>query len=185
MEDVRGAKVKQYGKIARSVGKLLEPFPIFRTVLRHAYRYCNYHLYRDRNFICSLHPQVKLFSAYEWATGGRKVDSVGEYFFGYYDKTPWSADMQQAVFHCIRDDGCIEITLFNRNRQQVRVIGRSAAYNLQQGSMTQWLPAVAGKKVIYNCYIGGCLGSVIVDTETIKEQYPSLCRVCIRTGKVH
>jgi hypothetical protein len=87
-------------------------------------------------------------------------------FFGYYDKTPWSPDGSRVLAHvwtggaevaigfCTPEDGVSSPVL----------VSSSAAWNWQQGSMTQWLPGNTSPLLIHNAVVQNRLVARIVST---------------------
>ena len=101
-----------------------------------------------------------------------------EYFFGYYDKSPWNYDERYMV--CLRAK-CTwkdvspkekaEIVLIDtKNNNSISIIGETSTWNVQQGCMLQWLGPKYDKEIIYNDYINGHYCSVILDVHTLKKK---------------
>ena len=96
-------------------------------------------------------------------------DPAGEYFFGYYDKSPW--DSTGRYFLCMRSKDTwsnpdplneAEILMFDENDgNSFRVIGKTHTWNVQQGCMAQWLGPDFSSKIIYNEIRDGQYCSVI------------------------
>lgn len=108
----------------------------------------------------------------EWA--GVCDDPVDrtEDFFGYYDKSPWTSDMKRILMHRILTGGQVEIVVLDRYLKKARIIGKTSAWNYQQGSMAQWLPGSAGEKVIFNDVRANCLVARIVSVDRLEEVCP-------------
>lgn len=149
---------RSYSSLERRIARLLEATPAVRNGVKWVYHRVNYLVHRERGFRFALHRGARIASVAEWIQapiGG------GDYFFGYYDKTPWSADMRQLIMHRIAGDE-MEILLCDRGEQRIDVLGRSKAWNYQQGCMAQWLPSSRTPAVIYNDISGGNLVARIV-----------------------
>ncbi len=109
-------------------------------------------------------------------------DELGEYFFGYYDKSPWDATGQYML--CMRakdtwsepDPECeAEIVLFDLNldindKDYCRLLAKTHTWNVQQGCMAQWLGPDFSSRILYNDLRDGNYCSVILDIETMKER---------------
>lgn len=105
-------------------------------------------------------------------------DSNSEYFFGYYDKSPWDATDRYML--CMRANdtwsepdplGEAEILLFDSNDGNAfRVIAKTHTWNVQQGCMAQWLGPDYSSKIIYNDLRDGKYRSVILEVATGKER---------------
>ncbi len=101
-----------------------------------------------------------------------------EYFFGYYDKSPWDATGRYML--CMRADntwsapdpiGEAEIVLFDFNlnpndKDYCRRVAITQTWNVQQGCMAQWLGPDFKSKVLYNDLRDGKYCSVILDIMT-------------------
>lgn len=104
-------------------------------------------------------------------------DPNNEYFFGYYDKSPW--DFSGRYMLCMRakdtwsepdPKGEAEILLFDGEAGNAfRVIAKTHTWNVQQGCMAQWLGPDYSSKIIYNDLRDGKYCSVILEVATGKE----------------
>jgi hypothetical protein len=121
------------------------------------YKRLAYRWRADPAFRLALHPAVRLITPAQWAG---VADTPGSLFVGYYGVSPWSPDMQQAVFHRPRRDGLVDLVVYQQ--QQQRVVGQSRTWTYQQGSMTRWLPEPHDPHIIYNDLVRGSLSAVIV-----------------------
>ena len=73
--------------------------------------------------------------------------------------------MSRFVCHRLKDNTKVEIVVFDRHEQKTTVVGTSATWSSQQGSMVQWLPASGGQKIIFNDLVEGKLAARIVSLE--------------------
>lgn len=159
--------MKSYGLLERTVAKSLEAFPSLRYFAKTAYHRLNYLYFAEQGFQMALHPQVQLQTPTQWA--GIEPES-GELFFGYYDKSPWSLDVNRAVFHRLnRNDSQAEIIVYDRQNHTSQRVGVSSTWNYQQGSMAQWLPGSESHKIIFNDLVDGNLAARIVSIEKDEE----------------
>ena len=112
-----------------------------------------------------------------------------EYFFGYYDKSPWDANMRYMI--CMRADntwsepdpkGTADILLIDVSEdsklsngftmvggKKIKKIAITHTWNVQQGCMAQWLGPDFQSRIMYNDMRDGKYCSVILDWETGKE----------------
>jgi len=150
-----------YGVLERRVARLLDRFPGLKRRVKRGYRQMNYHLFADSNFQFEIYSNCSLQtpSAY---FGTEPVD--GSFFFGYYDRTPWSPDMSRAVFHRI-DSAADTVDIVTFESDRCRSIATSKAWNYQQGSLTRWLPE-SNTDIIFNDVREGTLRSRIVDVRS-------------------
>lgn len=105
-------------------------------------------------------------------------DDRMEYFFGYYDKSPW--DMTGRYMLCMRAKNTwsdvapsvpVDILLIdNQDNNSVRLLASTHSWNVQQGCMLQWLGPDFRKRIIYNDFRDGKYCSVVLNIETCEER---------------
>ena len=105
-------------------------------------------------------------------------DDGKEYFFGYYDKSPW--DVTRRYMLCMRADdtwsepdptASADILLIDtENANSVRHIATTHTWNVQQGCMAQWLGPDFSTRIIYNDLRDGGYCSIILNIETKEER---------------
>ena len=152
-----------YSLLERTIAKTLDRFPQIKQTAKTAYQYLNYWYYGDRTFEISLHPQVKILTPYEWSDTTLTTE---ELFFGYYDKSPWSPDMTELVYHRFAGNE-LEIVVYNRKQKAVNAIAKTQTWSSQQGSMVQWLD---NQTVIFNDLVEGNLVARAINIETQAEK---------------
>lgn len=105
-----------------------------------------------------------------------------EYFFGYYDKSPW--DISDRYMLCMKakdtwtdvsPKDVAEILLIDTQKEKndpgrVRKIAETRSWNVQQSCMLQWLGPDFSSRVLYNDYREGRYVSVILELDSNKEQ---------------
>ncbi len=108
-------------------------------------------------------------------------DSEHEYFFGYYDKSPW--DITDRYILCMRANNTwsdpspkesadillIDTLADESDNGRVRKIAETRAWNVQQGCMLQWLGPDFSSHIIFNDYRQGKYVSVIKSIEDGSE----------------
>lgn len=119
-------------------------------------------------------------------------DELGEYFFGYYDKSPWDATGKYMLCMSAKDtwsepdpSGEAEILLLdvsglnlNPNDSNLnanpnldyRVLAKTHTWNVQQGCMAQWMGPDFSSRILYNDLREGKYCSVILEVATGKEK---------------
>lgn len=105
-------------------------------------------------------------------------DPNNEYFFGYYDKSPWDASGRYMLCMRAKDTwsepdpiGEAEILLIDtKNGNSFRVLAKTHTWNVQQGCMAQWLGPDYSSKIIYNDLRNGKYCSVILEVASGKER---------------
>ena len=105
-----------------------------------------------------------------------------EYFFGYYDKSPWDATSRYMLCMKAKDTwsepdpiGEAEIVLFDLNlnpndKGYCKKLATTQTWNVQQGCMAQWLGPDFGSKILYNDLRDGNYCSVILDVVSMEEK---------------
>lgn len=105
-------------------------------------------------------------------------DAAAEYFFGYYDKSPWSGDgrymlcMKAADTWSVPDPiSTADILILDINDNYTpKIIATTHTWNVQQGCMAQWLGPDFNERIIYNDLRNGKYCSVILNIKTKKER---------------
>ena len=105
-------------------------------------------------------------------------DDGKEYFFGYYDKSPWDATGRYMLCMRAKDtwsepdpSGEAEILLFDLNldvndKDYCRVLAKTHTWNVQQGCMAQWLGPDYSSRIIYNDLRDDNYKSIILDIKS-------------------
>lgn len=108
-------------------------------------------------------------------------DSEHEYFFGYYDKSPW--DITDRYVLCMRakdtwsdvsprekaDILIIDTDKKESELERVRKVAETSAWNVQQACMLQWLGPDYSSRILYNDCRNGKYISVILSVDTMEE----------------
>lgn len=150
-------------------------------------------LEQKANYILNRHPKLKkivkrLYQRFFY-TFSKKIKCEGnvtrlspndgkEYFFGYYDKSPWDATGRYVL--CMRANNTwsdvspkepLEIILIDTlDNNNWRKIAESKTWNVQMGCMAQWLGPTFDNKIIYNDFRDDDYCSVILNVFTGEEQ---------------
>lgn len=109
-------------------------------------------------------------------------DSKHEYFFGYYDKSPW--DISDRYMLCMRANNTwsdvspkekadiliIDTTLPENDTNRLRKIAETSSWNVQQGCMLQWLGPDFSSHIIFNDCRDGKNVAVIKNINTGSER---------------
>jgi hypothetical protein len=156
-----GNALSEFNKLERTFARTLERFPRLRTAIKEFYKRLVYLRFQEPGFQYELNPNASLLPPQEWAG---LPQAKGEWFFGYYDKSPWSSDMNRALFHR-PEGGKVAIIVLQRESKKESVIGDSDTWNWQQGSMAQWLPGSTEPRVVFNTTENGILGCRLVALE--------------------
>lgn len=109
-------------------------------------------------------------------------DKDHEYFFGYYDKSPW--DITDRYVLCLRANNTwsdvsprekadillIDTEKDENSQERVKVLAETNSWNVQQGCMLQWLGPDYSSNILYNDYRNGKYISVILNIKTMNEK---------------
>ena len=105
-------------------------------------------------------------------------DDGFEYFFGYYDKSPWCANDRFVLCLRVKEahkkpayDTVAEIIMIDTQKNnEVIILGKTNAWNVQQGCMLQWLGPNFDEEIIYNDYYRNDYSSVILNIKTKEKR---------------
>lgn len=150
------------------------------------------------NYQLNKYPAVKKVIKRAYQTGmyaiSKKIKSEGnitrispddpqhEYFFGYYDKSPW--DISDRYMLCMKANDtwsdvspreAADILLIDTSKPEtdkgrIRKIAETRAWNVQQACMLQWLGPDFSSRILYNDYRDGKYVCVILTLETMEEK---------------
>lgn len=151
-------------KIENNANNLLQRFPTVKKIVKRSYQL----------FMYAISPKIK----FEGNIIRISPDDGMEYFFGYYDKSPW--DISDRYILCLRakntykspaPDEPAEIVLFDtKNNNSMKILGKTHSWNVQQGCMLQWLGPDFSERIIYNDFRDGNYCSVILNIKTMEEK---------------
>jgi|SRR5690625_532267 len=155
-------------KIEGKVNNILQKYPSVKKVIKRSYQLGMY----------AISPKIKV----EGNITRISPDDGMEYFFGYYDKSPWDATDRYMLslrakntYSSVAPNEPAEIILFDtKNNNSYEVIGKTYAWNVQQGCMLQWLGPHYNEKIIYNDFRNGEYCSVINNLKTKQETVISM-----------
>lgn len=155
--------------LEQKINYQLNKYPAIKKVVKRAYQVCMYAIskkIKSEGDITRISPN----------------DQNGEYFFGYYDKSPW--DITDRYMLCVKAKNTwsdvspreeAEILLIDTYKSEndpkrIKVIASTRAWNVQQSCMLQWLGPDYGSKVLYNDFRDGKYVSVILNLESMEEK---------------
>jgi hypothetical protein len=149
------------------------------------------------NYQLNKYPEIKKFikRGYQLAcyAASKKITVEGdvkrvspndksEYFFGYYDKSPWDATGRYMLCMKAKDTWSepdpvseAEIMLFDLNltpddKDYCKKLATTHTWNVQQGCMAQWLGPDYSSKILYNDLRDENYCSVILDVVSKEER---------------
>ncbi len=150
--------------LENSVKNILSSHPTIKKVVKRLYQ----------KFMYSISKKIKF-------EGNLKKVSPNddyEYFFGYYDKSPWDATNRYMI--CMKavntsnnvapPDKADILLIDTKNDNKAIKIAETNSWNVQQGCMAQWLGPNFNEKIIYNDFRNGKYCSIILNVFTKEEK---------------
>lgn len=145
--------------------KALEQFPFAKRSMKRVYQVASVAVNRDKAKTLGDVTRVS-------------PDDGFEYYYGYYDKSPWNASDRYMV--CVRvvqayksvapEEPATVCLIDTQNNNKLIEIGLSHSWNVQQSCMAQWLGPDFQSRIIYNDFRDGKYCSVIFNTENMCEE---------------
>lgn len=100
-----------------------------------------------------------------------------EYFFGYYDKSPWNAGEEYILSLRVEDttkaaapEQPADIVLIDSKTKEVKEIAETSTWNVQQGAMLQWLGPDHTDTILFNDFRNNAYVSVALNIDTMEER---------------
>lgn len=150
--------------IEQKINYQLNKFPVIKKVIKRCYQLVMY----------AISPKIKSVGNILRVS----PDDGEEYFFGYYDKSPWNITGRYML--CMRAvntwsnpdplDLADLLLIDIQDSNSIRVLATTHSWNVQQGCMAQWLGPNYDKEVLYNDMRDGKYCSVILNIETMHER---------------
>lgn len=148
--------------IEQKINYQLNKYPIIKKVVKRTYQLAMY----------AISPKVKS----EGNIIRVSPEADGEYFFGYYDKSPWDITGRYMLCMKAKDTWSepdpfteAEILVIDTEARTHRIVATTHTWNVQQGCMAQWLGPDFKDKILYNDLREGKYCSVILNIETKEE----------------
>ncbi len=144
---------------------MLEQFPVVKRSCKRVYQLASYALSREKfraeGNVIRMSPQDG------W-----------EYFYGYYDKSPWDAEdrymialrVKQAYKSVAPEEPGMLVLIDTADHNRIAEIGTVHAWNVQQGCMAQWLGPDFKSHILYNDFRDGQYCSVLFSVERMQEE---------------
>lgn len=154
--------------IEQKINYQLNKYPAIKKVIKRGYQVLMY----------AISPKIKSQGDIERIS----PDDNHEYFFGYYDKSPWDASGRYMLCMKANDTWSdvspkekADIILIDLERQEndprrYRKIAETSSWNVQQGCMAQWLGPDFAERIIYNDCRNGKYVSIILNLRTLEEK---------------
>lgn len=144
---------------------LVEQYPFIKRLGKRLYQLTNYALSKEKIRVEGNVQRVTPKDGFE-------------YYYGYYDKSPWDATgrymialrVKQAYKSVAPKERGTVVLIDTRNHNEVIEIGKTESWNVQQGCMTQWLGPDFQTKLIYNDFRNGQYCSIIFNVKDMKEE---------------
>lgn len=151
-------------KIESNVNTALMKFPIIKKIIKRAYQVSMY----------AISPKIKSEGEISRIT----PEDDYEYFFGYYDKSPWDASDRYMLCLRVKDTTksvapkeAAEIILIDtQNNNVYEVVAKTNTWNVQQGCILQWLGPDYSEKIIFNDFRHGKYCCIILNVKSKEER---------------
>lgn len=152
-------EIEQAGK------KALEQFPIIKRIAKRVYQLTSVAIsnenFKSEGDIVRISP-----------------DDGFEYFYGYYDKSPWDATdrymiclkVKQAYKSVAPREAGIVGVIDTKDQNKFYKIASTHSWNVQQGCMAQWMGPDYKSRILYNDFREGHYCAVIYDFKNKKEE---------------
>ena len=154
--------------LEQKINYQLNKFPAIKKVIKRAYQLGMY----------AISPKIKCEGNVQCVS----PNDGKEYFFGYYDKSPW--DATQRYMLCMRANNTwgdvspkekAEIILIDTTKDQnasdrIRTLAETNAWNVQMACMLQWLGPDYKSRILYNDFRDGKFCSVILNIDNGMEK---------------
>lgn len=145
--------------------RLLEQFPVVKHTMKRVYQGISVATNRDK---VRAEGEIVCVSP----------DDGYEYFYGYYDKSPWDATdrymiclrVQQAYKSVAPKEPGTVCLIDTGDDNKLIEIANTHSWNVQQGCMAQWMGPDYRTRIIYNDFRNGKYCSVIYDVINRKEE---------------
>lgn len=145
--------------------KALEQYPFIKRTCKRAYQLVSYATSNEK-------------ISYEGNVRRITPDDDFEYFYGYYDKSPWDVTdrfmialkVKQAHKSVAPNEDGLLVLIDTENNNDVIKVGIVKAWNVQQGCMAQWMGPDFKSRIIYNDFRKGKYCSVIFNIKLMKEE---------------
>lgn len=131
----------------------------------------------------------RVYQLVSYALSGEKIRVEGdvrrvtpddgfEYYYGYYDKSPWDSTgrymialrVRQAYKSVAPKERGMVVLIDTWQDNKVIEIGKTDSWNVQQGCMAQWLGPDFTSRIIFNDFRDGTYCSVIFNAIDMKEE---------------
>lgn len=150
--------------IEQKINSVLNKAPAIKKIIKRAYQVLMY----------AISPKIKSEGEIIRIT----PQDDYEYFFGYYDKSPWDASDRYMLCLRVKDttksvapkEPADIILIDTHNNNSYEVISKTNTWNVQQGCMLQWLGSDYSERIIFNDFRDGKYCSVILSIKTREER---------------
>ncbi len=145
--------------------KIFERFPIIKRSCKRVYQLISYGLSNEK---------IRSEGTIERVS----PDDRYEYYYGYYDKSPWDADDRFMIALRVRrsyqsvapKENAMLVLIDTKKDNRMRKIGLVNSWNVQQGCMAQWMGPDFRTRIIYNDFRDGRYCSVIFNVARMAEE---------------
>ena len=151
--------------LEQKINQQLNKYPAFKRTVKSVYQHTMYALSSKTDHegnVIRLSPD----------------DLEHEYFFGYYDKSPWDVSGRYVLCMKAKDtwsdvapkDPADILLIDTKQENKATIIATTHSWNVQQGCMAQWLGPKFDQEIIYNDFRDGKFVSVVLNVFTGEER---------------
>lgn len=154
-----------FDKLEAAGKRIFERYPRIRRLLKRVYHMTGHFFFGEH-----IRAEGRLFRV-------TPEDSY-EYFYGYYDKSPWDAQDRYLLALKARctyrspapKESAVLVLIDTQDNKKIRRLAVTHAWNVQQGCMAQWLGPDYHSRIIYNDFRDGHYCSVILRVKDRTEE---------------
>ncbi|MBO4276523.1 glycosyltransferase [Candidatus Saccharibacteria bacterium] len=149
--------------IEQKANNVLRRFPVIKKIAKRIYQ----------GTFCVISKKPRSEGIIERVTPNDRY----EYFFGYYDKSPWDSSGRYML--CLRametsknvapKEPADIVLIDTRNNNSINKLATTHSWNVQQGCMAGWLGPDFKSKIFYNDFRDGKYCGVVLDLKTKRE----------------
>lgn len=155
-----------FTEIENTGKRIFEKYPKVKRIFKRGYQLVSY----------ALAPNKK--TKFEGDLKCISPNDEYEYFYGYYDKSPWDCDDRYVIalkanktYKEVAPRETAEIVLIDTlNNNQIKTIGKTNSWNVQQACMAQWIGPDFKSRIIFNDFRNGSYCSVVFNVIEMKEE---------------
>lgn len=145
--------------------RVFEQFPIIKRTAKRIYQLTSYAMSKEKIKVEGNVRRVTPNDGYE-------------YYFGYYDKSPWDITgrymialrVEQTYKSVAPKERGMVVLIDTKENNRIIEINKTDSWNVQQGCMAQWMGPDFKSRIIYNDFRDGKYCSLVFNVEEMKQE---------------